>query len=215
MQLMRAQTTRGTAVVRCVTSRSVRSVASHRRGAAASGSRTTARSSPCQARVRCATWPLAHPELVDMAAHHSQSAAGPRPRRLGVPTRTQRATEMLTLRSGKHHTFDAASVGMISDRDGAQTLIIAAHTHPDEVLLCQRFPSVVWSAQALVAGEVDAKCSPKTQRSRAVPADSSQVNESGHLTTIDHGTRLYLPPSFEASFWLLARRFPLPWPDLR
>ena len=39
MRLMRAWMTRGTAAVMCVTSRSVRSVASHCRRAAASGSR--------------------------------------------------------------------------------------------------------------------------------------------------------------------------------
>jgi hypothetical protein len=50
MRLMRAWMTHGTAVVMGVTSRSVRSVASHRRRAAASGSRTTARSSSCRAR---------------------------------------------------------------------------------------------------------------------------------------------------------------------
>jgi hypothetical protein len=32
---------------------------------------------------RRATWALAHPELMDMAVHHGQSAAWPRPRRLG------------------------------------------------------------------------------------------------------------------------------------
>ena len=60
MRLMRARMTRGTAVVMGVTSRSVRSVASHRRRAAASGSRTTARNSSCQARVFAAPpgrWP--------------------------------------------------------------------------------------------------------------------------------------------------------------
>ena len=51
MRLMRACMTRGTAVAMCVTGRSVRSVASHRRRAAASGSRTTARNSSCQAQV--------------------------------------------------------------------------------------------------------------------------------------------------------------------
>jgi hypothetical protein len=51
MRLMRARMTRGTAVVMGVTSRPVRSEASHRRRAAASGSRTTARSPLCQARV--------------------------------------------------------------------------------------------------------------------------------------------------------------------
>ena len=61
MRLTRARMTRGTAVVMGVTSRPVRSVASHHRRAAASGSRTTARSSSCQARVLWAVpspnWP--------------------------------------------------------------------------------------------------------------------------------------------------------------
>ena len=89
---MRARITRGTAVVMCVTNRPVRSAASHCRRAAASRSRTTARSSSCQARFRCATWPLAYPELGNMAVHHGQSAAGhacadlaPGNCRVGVP----------------------------------------------------------------------------------------------------------------------------------
>jgi hypothetical protein len=76
MRLMRARMTRGTAVVMGVTSRPVRSVASHRRRAAASGSRTTARSSSCQARVSLRHLAAGHPEPVDMAVHHGQSAAG-------------------------------------------------------------------------------------------------------------------------------------------
>jgi hypothetical protein len=52
------------------------SVASHRRRAAASGSRTTARSSSCQARVSLRHLAAGHPEPVDIAVHHGQSAAG-------------------------------------------------------------------------------------------------------------------------------------------
>jgi hypothetical protein len=76
MRLVRAWMTRGTAVVMGVTSRPVRSVASHRRRAAASGSRATAEAPHARRGFRCATWPLAHPEPVDMAVHHGQSAAG-------------------------------------------------------------------------------------------------------------------------------------------
>lgn len=34
-----------------------------------------------------------------------------------------------------------------------------------------------------------------------------RVNRSGHLTTIYRNTRLYLPASFETSFWLLTALF--------
>jgi hypothetical protein len=84
MRLMRARITRGTAVVMCVTRRSVRSVdfapppgdrirhPDHRQKLLMPGAGSAG-----------ATWALAHPELMDMAVHHGQSAAGPRPRRLG------------------------------------------------------------------------------------------------------------------------------------
>ena len=76
MRLVRARMTRGTAVVMGVTSRPVRSVASHRRRAAASGSRTTARSSSCQARVPLRHLAAGPPRTGDMAVHHGQLAAG-------------------------------------------------------------------------------------------------------------------------------------------
>jgi hypothetical protein len=105
---------------------------------------------------------------------------------------------------------DASSVGMISDRDGSkQTLITAAHTHPDEVLWCLRFIGGVVT-RALVAAM---KWTPGVARAlrvaKAAPADSRQVNGSGHLTTIDHGTRLVPPAPSGASSWLLAALFPL------
>ena len=77
MRLMRARMTRGIAVVMGVTSRSVRSVASHRRwsGCIRQPDHRQKLLMP-GAGFRCATWPLAHPERVDMAVHHGQSAAG-------------------------------------------------------------------------------------------------------------------------------------------
>src|SRR5215831_14316311 len=78
---MRARMTRGTAVVMGVTNRPVPGVASHRHRAAASGSRTTARSSPCQARV-----PPRH-----LAAGPPQNGRCRRARPMWVPVRWQGA----------------------------------------------------------------------------------------------------------------------------
>jgi hypothetical protein len=81
---MRARMTRETAIVMCVTRRSVRSAgfAPPPGGCIRQPNRRQKLLIP-GAGFRRATWPLAHPEPVDLAVHHGQSATGPRPRRLG------------------------------------------------------------------------------------------------------------------------------------
>jgi hypothetical protein len=78
MRLMRAWMTHGTAVVMGVTSRSVRSVASQRRRAAASGSRTTARSSSCRA-LMPRTVPSLRTLRTGVSRHRGQSGQVLRP----------------------------------------------------------------------------------------------------------------------------------------
>ena len=82
MRPMRARITRGTAVVMCVTRRSVRSVDFAPPPGDCIRHPDHRQNSSFQARFRRA-WALAHPERMDLAVRHGQSAAGPRPRRLG------------------------------------------------------------------------------------------------------------------------------------
>ena len=84
MRLMRACMTRGTAVAICVTGRSVRSVASRRRRAAASGSRTTARNSSCQARVPLRHLAAGPPRTGGYGRPSWPISRWPCPRRLGA-----------------------------------------------------------------------------------------------------------------------------------
>jgi hypothetical protein len=76
MRLMRAWMTRGTAVVMGVTSRSVRAWLRTAAGRLHPAAGPPPEAPHATRGFRCATWPLAHPEPVDMAVHHGQSAAG-------------------------------------------------------------------------------------------------------------------------------------------